>query len=146
MTVFVAFDGSPLAEAALKRAVDISYPGGTDVVVMAVVPAGNEQYATERGWLAEDEPFDWETVTGRLRERALAIAPEATFRVERVDRYAPPGTITLEIRQAVRAVDPRLVVVGSENAGRLVTSLSSVSGGVVADTHYDVLIVRHPDV
>ena len=38
-----------------------------------------------------------------------------------------------------------LVVVGSENAGRVVAPVSSVGGSVASGADYDVLIVRSAD-
>jgi hypothetical protein len=42
-----------------------------------------------------------------------------------------------------REVDASMVFVGSDNAGRLVSSLSSVGDTVVAEGSYDVVIVRN---
>ncbi len=36
-----------------------------------------------------------------------------------------------------------MVFIGSENAGHLVTSISSVGGSIASDDAYDVVIVRH---
>jgi hypothetical protein len=44
----------------------------------------------------------------------------------------------------IRECDASLVFVGSDNAGRMVTSISSVGGSVAADTAYDVVVVRNP--
>ncbi|MFB6102854.1 MAG: hypothetical protein ABEJ73_09840 [Haloplanus sp.] len=60
-----------------------------------------------------------------------------------VGRRATPGTIASQIRSIARDADASMVFIGSENAGRLVTSLSSVGETVAADDAYDVVIVRH---
>lgn len=143
MTLLVPFDGSALAEAALGRAVEFGEVFEQPVVAIAVVPQGNDGYARDRGWLEAGESFDTETIVSRLRDQVEALAPDATFRYERVPRAARAGTIAREIRRTARRVEASIVFVGSDNAGRLVTALSSVGGNVAADQTYDVLIVRH---
>lgn len=145
MTLLVPFDGSALAEAALTRAVEFGEVFEQSVVVIAVVPQGNTTYARERGWIEADESFDTETIVSRLREQVTALAPDATFRYERVPRAARAGSIAREIRRTARRSEASIVFIGSDNAGRLVTALSSVGGNVAADQTYDVLIVRHTD-
>jgi len=143
MTFLVPFDGSPLAVAALDRAVQFAETFDQSVVAVVVVPQGNTEYARDRGWIDAGEPFDHETIVARLREQVGAHAPEATFRVERVSRSAPAGSIARELRRVARQIGASMVFVGSDNAGRLVTTLSSVGGNVAADLTYDVVIVRH---
>ena len=145
MTFLVPFDGSALATAALDRAVQFGDVFDRPVVAVAVVPQGNAEYARDRGWIDADEPFDHETIVTRLREQVNEHASEATFRDERVPRTARPGSIARELRRVARAVGASMVFVGSDNAGRLVTSLSSVGGNVAADLTYDVVIVRHAE-
>jgi len=143
VTLLVPFDGSALAEAALARAVEFGEVFEQPVVVITVVPQGNDGYARDRGWLEAGESFDTETIVSRLRDQVEELAPDATFRYERVPRAARAGTIAREIRRTARRVEASIVFVGSDNAGRLVTALSSVGGNVAADQTYDVLIVRH---
>lgn len=143
MTFVVPFDGSDLAAAALVRAAELAAVMDESVVAVAAVPEGNADYARERGWLGPDEPFDLESVVGSLRERVDALAPTAEFRSVTVDRYAPPGTIAGRLRRVAREEDASMVFVGSENAGSLVTSISSVGGSVAAEDAYDVVIVRN---
>lgn len=143
MTLLVPFDGSPLAKAALGRAVQFGESLDEPVVAVSVVPQQNAVYARGKGWLDAGEPFDMDAVVARLRDRVAEQAPEATFRHEVVSRSAQSGTIARTLRRVARAVEAKIVFVGSENAGRLVTSLSSVGGNVASDPTYDVLIVRH---
>ena len=44
-----------------------------------------------------------------------------------------------------RDEDASVVFIGSDNAGSLVSSVSSVGSTVAADEAYDVFIVRHED-
>lgn len=143
MTLVVPFDGSNLSEAALTRATEFGAVFDERVLAVTVIPAGNDDYARERDWLDADEPYDVDAVVATLRARIEAIAPAAGFRHEIVDRYAARGTIAARIRSVAREVDAGLVFVGSENAGRLVTSITSVGSSVAADQAYNVVIVRH---
>ncbi|WP_256297866.1 universal stress protein [Haloarchaeobius salinus] len=142
MTYVVPFDDQRLSRVALDRAQ--SYASLTDerVVAVSVVPR-NPGYATERGWLAPDESFDVRLVLDRLAEKVDSIAPEAEFEYVLADRYASPGTISSKIRRRARNMDATVVFVGSENAGRMLTTLRSVGHSVAADDTYDVHIVRH---
>lgn len=143
MTVVVPFDGSKLSAAALDRARDFANPPGTDLMAISVIPNGNVAYARDRGWLDETEGFDAETVLSRLSDQVDSIAPEAEFEYEVVGRFAQAGEIASEIRTYARDVDADLVVIGSDDAGRIVSSVSSVGSAVATDDAYDVLIVRH---
>jgi nucleotide-binding universal stress UspA family protein len=143
MTIVVPFDGTPLSEGALRRAVEFGGALGEAVTAVTVIPEGNETYARERGWI-EDGSFDRDAVLARLRAKVETIDPDVEFDHVVVGRYAPAGTIAKRIRQRARDANAELVVIGSENAGRIVTSVSSVGGSVAADSVYDVLIVRHP--
>lgn len=142
MTFVVPFDGSELAEAALVRAAEFREVLDENVLAVAVVPEGNTEYARDRGWIAADEPFDREEVVSHLHQRAVELAPTADFRHETVSRYASAGTISQAIRRFIEAEDASMVFIGSENAGRLVTGISSVGGTVASGTDYDVVIVR----
>lgn len=143
MTLLVPFDGSPLAEAALSRAVRFSESLDEPLVAVSVIPQQNATYAREQGWLEADEPFEMDAVVAHLREQVAELAPEATFRHERVSRSARSGTIAKMLRRVARQVEATIVFVGSANAGRLVRSLTSVGSNVASDSTYDVLIVRH---
>jgi nucleotide-binding universal stress UspA family protein len=145
MTFVVPFDGSPLAQAALSRAV--AFAGVTDetVVAVTVVPTGNTDYARDKGWLSADESFDRETVVDRIRGRVVDLAPDASFRVEFVDRHAPSGTLSTRVRRVLREEAATMVFVGSDNAGRVAASVASVGHGVSGAREYDVVIVRTPD-
>lgn len=102
----------------------------------------NAEYARDRGWLGPGEEFDRETVVSRLHRQVTDRCPSADFRHEFVDRYAPLGAIAKRIRKLAKAQDASMVFLGSENAGHLVTSVSSVGGSIAADEAYDVVIVR----
>jgi nucleotide-binding universal stress UspA family protein len=142
MTFVVPFDGSELAETALVRAVEFGTVLDEQIAAVSVIPADNASYARENGWLDPGEEFDLDTVVARLHEDVAAHAPNAEFRYETVGRRATPGTIASQIREQAESTDASMVFIGSENAGRLVSSLSSVGDTVAAADAYDVVIVR----
>lgn len=142
MTFVVPFDGTELAEAALIRAVEFSTVFEEPITAVAVVPTQNDRYARERGWIDDEESFDLRTIRSRLRRHVVDVAPQATFQHILVDRRAPPGSIATRLRNFARQADASMVFIGSENAGRIVTSVSSVGAKVAAESTYDVVIVR----
>ncbi|GAB7094547.1 universal stress protein [Halolamina litorea] len=143
MTLVVPFDGSELAEAALVRAVEFDAVFEEGVVAVSVVPRADVTHAREVGLLDADESFDVETVVERLHKRVDALAPRAEFQYEVVGKHASAGTIAKHVRRAARKADASLVVLGSENAGHLTVSVTSVGGSIASDDAYDVLIVRN---
>ena len=143
MTLVVPFDGTELAETALVRAVEFDAVFDEGVVAVSVDPNGNIEHAREVGWIDDGESFDLERVTERLREQVAALAPDAEFRYDVVGQHASAGTIATHVRRAARDADASMVVIGSENAGHLTVSVTSVGGSIAADDAYDVLIVRN---
>jgi nucleotide-binding universal stress UspA family protein len=142
MTIVVPFDDTQLSRAALKRARDLKSALDLNIWAFSVVPKQNREYARERGWLDETEPFDQERIIDRLSVTVDHLAPDAGFEYTFVDRRAAPGAIAAEIRKFAERIEAELVVIGSDNAGHIVTSVSSVGGAVATDPAYDVLLVR----
>jgi len=142
MTFVVPFDGSAAAEAALVRARDIGDAVGDAVLVIAVIPVGNAAYARERGWVGPSDPFDLDAVVATLREQVHDIAPDATFEYERCSRSVSGNAIAKPIRKFAKRNGASMVFVGSDDAGRLVTTLASVGGRIITDAAYDVVLVR----
>jgi len=62
-----------------------------------------------------------------------------------VDKYAPRGRVSREVRELAVERDATVVFIGSDNAGRMVGGITSVGQNVSADDRYDVHIVRHVD-
>jgi nucleotide-binding universal stress UspA family protein len=144
MSLVVPFDGGELSEAALERATEFAAVLDEPVVAVTVVRIKNDEYAREVGWLDADEPYDLDTIVGRLREQVKEVSPAAEFVYETVDRYAPTGTVSKRIKRVAHDRNASIVVIGSDNAGHVVSSISSVGGSVAAGSTYDVLIVRQP--
>lgn len=137
----VAHDGSEYAKGGLLRAVEYADLTNVDVEAFSVIP-DSARYANERGWIGTREDYELRSIVQELHEQVTTLAPEATFEYETIDGYAGAGSIAQEIRR--RAVDrgAEVVFIGSEHAGRVATSVSSVGGSVAAEQEYDVLIVR----
>lgn len=146
MVLLVPFDGSALAEAALSRAVEFGALTGEPVLVVTVFPA-DEGFARERGWIDSEESYDPAAVADRFEARVGELAPEATFRAEHVDAESMRAWAAVDVSRTVREVaaevDASIVFVGSENAGRVTTPITSVGTPVSEDPRYDVHIVRH---
>ncbi|GAB7012857.1 universal stress protein [Halolamina salina] len=143
MAFVVPFDGSELAETALVRASEFSGVMDERVVAVTVIPKGDTEYAREHGWIDADEPFDVESVVTALHERVTELVPVANFRHETVGRYASAGTISKHLRKMANEEDASMVFIGSENAGDIVSGISSVGAAVAAEETYDVVIIRN---
>ena len=145
MALLVPFDGSELATKALEKAATFGDLLDEEVVVVTVIP-DDADYARERGWITRGEPFDSEAIAGGLQSRAAEVAPEATFRTERVSSDEPTATSTTEVVREIRRIaveiDASVVFIGSRNAGSVIAPQSSVGSPVAKGQRYDVYVVR----
>jgi len=141
MTTVVPFDNTDLSRAALGRATEIA-EFAADLHAVTVIPNNNREYARERGWIGADAEFDPETVVGELSDNVDGIAPDATYDYIVVSRYANAGEIGNKLRRYAKDAGAETVVIGSDNAGRVVSTLGSIGRAVATDTAYDVFIVR----
>lgn len=145
MQFVVAFDGTPVSKTALDRAETLSVAVDGDVTAVTIIPFGNAQYARERGWIDQGEPYSRETVLETLRASVESVAPTAAFSYRPVDRYAPRGKIGRVLRTAAQQMDVDVLTIGTENAGRVFTALSTVTRSVAGGS-YDLYVVRETDV
>lgn len=143
MTLVVPFDGSELAKTALVRAAQFDEILDEGIATISVIPTENTKYARARGWLGDEEPFDGKTIVNHLREQVQEIAPAAEFEYTVVYRYAGAGEIASKIRKFARQNEASIVFIGSENAGRILRSVSSVGGTVATDRAYDTMVISH---
>jgi len=147
MTYLVPFDGSALAEAALQRATEFGELTDTEVVALVVIPQDERDFAVERGWIDEGERYDPAEIEAELEAGIRGVASEATIRCERPEDVSSVASVTTDVVRTIRAVaqeiDAEIVFIGSENAGRVSTPVSSVGAPVSEDPRYDVHIVRH---
>jgi len=146
MVMLVPYDGSPLAKAALRRAAEFAEYTGKPVLALSVIP-DEPGFAIDRGWIDADEPFDVEVIADRLATEVHEIAPEANVRHEIPEDVSSMASVTMDVVRTIRSVaaevDAAIVFIGSENAGRVSTPVSSVGAPVSEDPQYDVHIVRH---
>ncbi len=146
MTLLVPFDGSELSEAALDRATEFAEFRDEDVLALTVIP-DDPEYALSRGWLDPADPFDREALTEQFRDRVADLAPAASFRAEVPENISSMASITTDVIRTIRAVaheiDASVIFIGSENAGRVSTPVTSVGAPVSEDPSYDVYIIRH---
>lgn len=146
--LLVPYDGSALARGALQRARAFAADSDDDVLVVTVLPEDPE-FARERGWITDGEPFDPDAIAERFARDVADLAPEAEFRIERPDEGGMLAATTMDVartvRQVAHEVDADVVFIGSENAGRVSTPITSVGTPLSKDPDYDVYIVRHAD-
>jgi nucleotide-binding universal stress UspA family protein len=148
MVFLVPFDGSALATTALSRASEFATYADERVVVCSVIP-DDVEYARERGWLSGPDAFEPAAIASQLEGQVRSVAPEVSFRWESIEPSPDPtATLTTDVVRTIRSVAAELeasvLFVGSENAGRVSTPLTSVGSPVSNDPRYDVHIVRHP--
>ncbi|MFB6164951.1 MAG: universal stress protein [Haloarculaceae archaeon] len=149
MTLLVPFDGSALSATALERAREFATYRDEDVLVLTVVPP-DEEYARERGWIDADDAFDPEALCEAFAAAARELAPDATVRCEHPEPSdSLTATVIDDVTRTIRAVaheaGASIVFIGSENAGRVSTPVTSVGSPISEDPRYDVHIVRHPE-
>ncbi len=154
----VPFDGTALSEAALVKAKLISIaleeaprdlirtllPEETIDVIAVSIILESARYARERNWIRAKEEFSTRRIVEQLHEQVTDLVPHAQFQFERVDSSASTGTISNRIRKKAREENVSMVFIGSDNAGRIVTPVSSVGSNVAAEQEYHVCIIRHP--
>ncbi|WP_435333821.1 universal stress protein [Haloarchaeobius sp. TZWWS8] len=147
MSLLVPYDGSSLSTAALRRAREFADYSDADLVVLTLIP-DDPEYATERGWLEDEDTFDVGVIERKLRQRVHDDAPNAEFRCELIENVDPVASVTLDVVRRIREVaneeSAEILFVGSENAGRVASPLTSVGSPLSEDPQYDVHIVRHP--
>lgn len=144
MRYLVAYDGQDLSVAALERAAEYATAMAAEIITVTVVP-NDEAYARDRGWIPAGESFTFGSVTKQLRAEITDSAPAAEAKFVQASRNASPGLIASKIRGVAREVDPSVVFIGSDNAGGLVTPISSVGGTLSGMANYDVYLVRHTE-
>jgi nucleotide-binding universal stress UspA family protein len=143
MSLVVPFDGSELSKTALVRAAQFDMVLDRGVVALSVIPRNNAVYARKKGWLGPNQSFDLDRITSHLQDSVHDIAPDAEFHAITVDRWARVGSIAKKIRRFARENETSIVFIGSENAGRIVQSIS-VGSSVATDRSYDTMIVSNP--
>lgn len=141
MTILVPYDGSDIGRAALERGTELAEALDRELLVYAVVP-DRWRYAKDKGWVESSADFDADTIGARLRGEVAAVAQDASFEYVVVGGEPTGGYIARKIRDYARANNVMLLVLGSENVGRVVTPLKSVGKGVAAEQSYELYLVH----
>ena len=135
MVFLVPFDGSPIARAALDRAVEYGNALDRDVVAASYVPTGTN-YAERRRWVDPSEDFAAETVASDLRRKIAEATDEAELQYADFSAQSPEGELSEEVRKTAREVDATVVVAGCGEGGRVVVPVDEDADD------FDVHVVR----
>jgi len=136
MVFLVPFDGSPLAETALHRAVDYAAAMDTEVVAVSLVPTVAD-YTQRRRRVDPHEDFAAETAASDLRRKIEETTDDAELNYEDVSAYSA-SELSDTIRQVARDVDASVVFLGSADTDDVVVPISELDD----EDAYDVHIVR----
>ena len=141
MRFVVPFDGSELAETVPGRASEFSDVPDERVVAVAVIPEGTPTRPGNGTGSARRRPQTW-TRRGDGPRASPPNRAVANVRRLAVNRYAPTGKIRNELSVA-RDEHASMLVVGSEDAGRIVNAVTSVGGSVSSRVAFGLVIVRN---
>jgi len=137
-TVLVPLDGSPLAEAALPRAVELAESSGARLLLLRAAEAhtlpGVDPVEAQIKVVREAEEY-LAQVTDRLATRGLKDVKGSVW-------YGPAASAIVE---AARVNEVDLIVMtthGRSGLGRLI--LGSVAESVVQGTYTPILLIRVP--
>jgi nucleotide-binding universal stress UspA family protein len=148
MVYLVPFDDSPLSRTALRRAGEFARVMDEDVIALVVVPPSTE-YAREKGWIGQGEPYDADRIGRGMRASVREIAPEATVRIETTEETDYRASLTTDVVRRIREIAAEIAAsvlfIGTANAGSVVTPVASVGSPVSDDPQYDVHLIRHAD-
>jgi nucleotide-binding universal stress UspA family protein len=137
--IVVGTDGSPGAEAAVQKVIELA--GGTDAPTVHVVCAYPGKSALERlGMTAKSDPIDMRGVAADLLARAERRLTEAGLSVEKYAREGDPAHTIIEVAEETGA---ELIVVGAHgNAGDRRFHIGSIATKLSHNAPTSLLIVR----
>jgi nucleotide-binding universal stress UspA family protein len=136
--IVVGTDGSPGAEAAVRKVIELADGRGGTVHVVCAYPG---RTALERiGMTAKTDPVDLRGVASDLLARAEMRLAEAGFTVEKYAREGDPARTLIEVAEETGA---GLIVVGAHGtAGDRRFHIGSVSSKLSHHALTSLLIVR----
>jgi nucleotide-binding universal stress UspA family protein len=141
MNFVVPYDGSDLAQAALRRANDLGDPVGADVLAVTVIPR-DPDCAREKRWLGPGESFNADDIETRIKTEARELAPGVTVQIHSVRRHINTGGIATRLRDVIEDVGADVVFLGCENVGRIAAPVSSIGSNVATRVGYDIYLVQ----
>jgi nucleotide-binding universal stress UspA family protein len=136
--IVVGTDGSPGAEAAVQKVIELVPGTGVTVHLVCAYPGRS---ALERiGMSARQDPVDLRGVAADVLARAELRLDEAGFAVEKHAREGDPAHTILDVAEEQKA---ELIVVGARGSTALRRfMLGSVSGKLAQHAPTSLLIVR----
>lgn len=137
--IVVGTDGSPGAEAAVQKVIELT--GGADAPTVHIVCAYPGKTALERlGMTAKQDPVDMRGVAADLLARAERRFAEAGFTVEKYAREGDPAHTIIEVAEEAGA---DLIAVGAHgNAGDRRFHIGSIATKLSHHSPASLLIVR----
>ncbi|MFC7077504.1 universal stress protein [Haloarcula halophila] len=136
MVFLVPFDGSPLAKAALDRAVTYAAAMDTDVVAVSFVPTGSD-YVERRRRVDPHEDFAVENAANDLQRKIEETTDDAELRYDDVSAQSA-SEFSEMVKRVARDVDATVVFLGSDDTDNIVVPVGEAAAG----DSYDVHIVR----
>src|SRR6056297_1941035 len=103
MGYLVPFDDSPLSRTALRRAGEFGRVMDEDVIALIVVPPSTD-YAREKGWIGQGEPYDADRIERGLRATVREIAPDAEVRIETTEETDYRASLTTDVVRRIREI------------------------------------------
>ena len=136
--IVVGTDGSPGAEAAVQKVIELANGTGATVHLVCAYPGRS---ALERlGMTAKQDPVDMRGVAADLLARAERRLDEAGFAVEKYAREGDPAHTVIEVAEEVSA---DLIVVGAHgNTGDRRFHIGSIATKLSHHAPTSLLIVR----
>src|SRR4051794_9905584 len=136
--IVVGTDGSPGAEAAVQKAIDLVPAAGTTAYLVCAYPGRS---ALERiGMTARQDPVDLRGVAADVLARAESRLRDAGLDVEKHAREGDPANVILEVAEQQNA---DLIVVGARGSvGRGRFMLGGVPAKLSHHLSTSLLIVR----
>jgi nucleotide-binding universal stress UspA family protein len=136
--IVVGTDGSPGAEAAVQKVIELA--GGTGPTVHLVCAYPGKSALERLGMTAKQDPVDMRGVAADLLARAERRLAEAGFTVEKYAREGDPAHTIIEVAEASGA---DLIVVGAHGtAGDKRFHIGSIPTKLSQHAPTSLLIVR----
>jgi len=140
MVFLVPYDGSPVSERALDRAVQHGRAMETAVVAVSLIPTG-AQYAERRKWIEPTDEFATEAARAELERKIEEATDDAERNFEDARGGALGNGAAEHVRRVAGEVDASVLFVGTRTDAaddRLLTPF----GEVEPEGEYDIHLVR----
>jgi nucleotide-binding universal stress UspA family protein len=139
MVFLVPFDGSPVADAALRRAVEHGRALERKVLAVSFVPTGAE-FVERRTWIEPADDFAASEASAALKRKIAEATDETELVYEETGAGSPADGIADALRGTAEDVEADVLFVGLENGTS--DALETRFGSISPSAGYDVHIVR----